>query len=70
MKKAIITSLDENKKVAASEYGVEIHLASDEVIELEVTQYTYDDVFQYVKEYAEAKEIDDAVSKILIEFKR
>lgn len=69
MKKALINPLDTTEKMAATEYGVEVHHKSDEVIELTFTQYSYAEVFDAIKEYYTDKN-DNSVEKVIIKVKR
>ncbi|WP_153124651.1 hypothetical protein [Peribacillus tepidiphilus] len=69
MKKALVNNLEGDEKMAASEYAIEVHHKSDEVIELNCVQYSFEDVFEYIKEYYSDKN-DVPVDKIVIRVKR
>ncbi len=69
MKKAFINNLNGDEKMAATEYVIEVHHKSDEVIELSCVQYSYEDVFEYIKEYYEDKN-DESVDKVIIKVKK
>lgn len=57
------------KTIAASEFRVEVHHKNGEVIELSKSAYSYEDVFEHIKDHYE--NIDDSsVQKLLIELIR
>ncbi|MFP7202199.1 hypothetical protein SFC08_14610 [Lysinibacillus halotolerans] len=66
MKKALINELDQNKKMAASTYKATITYADNEVMEKEIVQYSFSDVFEVIKEGHE-NENNKEVTSILIE---
>lgn len=68
MKKALINNLQNDEKIAASDYSIEIHHKTGKVIELECVQYSYEDVFEYIKEYYADKN-EQAIDKIVINVK-
>ena len=65
MKKAFMNSLDNDEKMAATEYGIEVHHENGEVIELTSVNYAFQDVFEYISEYYENKN-DTAINKVII----
>lgn len=65
MKKAYMLNLENNERMAASDYYIKVTLKSDEVIGLEKTAYSYEDVFEYIQEYFEDKN-DESVKRIEI----
>lgn len=69
MKKAYINSLDNNEKLAATNYAIEVHHKDGEVVELERVQYSYQDVFESISEYYADKN-DGPVDKIVIQVKK
>lgn len=58
-------NLENNERMAASDYYIKVTLKSDEVIGLEKTAYSYEDVFEYIQEYFEDKN-DESVKRIEI----
>jgi hypothetical protein len=67
MKKALIRNSDE--KVALSEFHVQLFHKDGEVIELTRNAYTYEDVFEGIREHYE--NIDDTtVNRITIDLVR
>lgn len=67
MKKAYINSPD--ARTAASDYMIKIEYSNGEVLEKEVTNYSYSRVFDLIKENHEG-ENDQKVKSIKIEFIR
>jgi hypothetical protein len=69
MKKATVTKPNHAEdKVAASEFEVEVHHKCGNVVSLVNTNYTYEAVFEYIKE--EYQDDMDYIKKITIEVKR
>jgi RNA:NAD 2'-phosphotransferase (TPT1/KptA family) len=67
MKKALMLNTEE--KVPLSEFHATLFHKDGEVIELTRNAYTYEDLFESIKEHYEG--IDDAtINKITIELKR
>lgn len=69
MKKAYINDLSHDKKMAASEYQVEVIYDDDSVNFFRVPQYSYSDVFEVIKEKHEA-ENNKGAKRIIIELVR
>ncbi|MFE4038240.1 hypothetical protein [Priestia sp. YIM B13489] len=53
MRKATIMNPSDDEKVALSEFSINVHHKSGRVINLTCNNYTYDDVFEYIKEQYE-----------------
>lgn len=53
MRKAIITNPSSYEKIALSEFSIDVHHKSGSVINLTCNNYTYEDVFEYIKEQYE-----------------
>ncbi|WP_419955922.1 hypothetical protein ACN6MT_11275 [Neobacillus niacini] len=69
MRKAIIKTPSDNEiKVAASDFSIEIHHKGRPVVNLSKTAYTYEDVFEYIKD--EYEEDLDTIQKIVITLDR
>lgn len=67
MKKALILNTEE--KVPLSEFHTTVFHRDGEIIELSQSAYTYEDIFEKIKEHYEG--IDDTtIDKITIELKR
>lgn len=69
MKKSFMNNLDNDQKMAASEYKIEVHHKSKEVVELNCTQYSFEDVFEFIKEYYSDKS-DEPINKVVIQVQR
>lgn len=69
MKKGFMLPLENNDKMAASDYAITVFLKSDEVVELKTTQYAFSDVFDYIEEYFQDKN-DEAVANVAIKLVR
>jgi len=68
MRKAIIRNPSNGEKVAASDYSINVHHKGRGVVNLSCTTYTYEDVFEYIKEeYAEDL---DSIKEITIKLER
>lgn len=66
MRKAIVINpSNTNEKVYASEYAIEVHHKGGGVVQLECVNYSYEDVFEYIKE--QYKYDLDSIKKITIE---
>lgn len=66
MKKALIkTPTDNGEKVAASTYSIHVHHKGGRVTDLSHVNYTYEDVFEYIKEKYHYDQ--DSIQKIIIE---
>lgn len=59
---------DNEEKVAASDFSIEVHHKGRGVVKLSTVNYTYEDVFEYIKEQYE--EDLDFIQKVTIEVKR
>lgn len=69
MRKGIMTNPTNNdEKVAASNFSIEVHHKNKRVVNLNTVQYTYEDVFEYIKEQYE--EDLDAIQKVIIELEK
>jgi len=69
MRKAIMKSPSNNEeKVAASEFSIEIYHKGRGVVNLSTVNYTYEDVFEFIKEKYE--EDLDTIQKVTIELKK
>lgn len=69
MRKATINyPINNLEKVAASDFSIEVHHKGKAPVILSTTQYTYSDVFDYIKEQYEHDL--DSIQKISIELVR
>ncbi|WP_340373278.1 hypothetical protein [Peribacillus sp. FSL E2-0218] len=67
MRKALVKDPSNGEKVEASTYFIKVHHKSGKIIPLEVDRYTYEDVFEYIKE--EYSHDMDYIQSISIEVK-
>lgn len=69
IKKAYMNNLESGEKMALSEYYIQVHHKSDEIIELTTNQYSFEDAFGWINEYYENRN-NESIEKVIVQVKR